>query len=512
MTSIRDLFITIGIKADTAKLAEVDKHLHKVGTAAKWAGAAIAGALSILGGYAIKKAADFEQLDAAFTVMLGSAEKAKKILGELETVASKTSFNFEDIIREAQGLLGRGFKDNEIVPLMMQLSDVAGGLGKDKLPFIAKALSDVKAKGKLLAQESNQFANSGLDIIGEIAVMTGKTKQQMFDMRESGKISEKMVLDAFKRMTSAGGRFYKMAEKQNLTFWGQMSNIKDVGDSLSRVFGKELISALYPIVFAAREWLEANKKIISLRLVEWGRSLGSAVKYIADNFKSIAFYTGVIGAILLSTTFLKTIHALVFAMTTITAGSLITSATWFLLGALALAFFLIIEDIYHYFSGNDSLIGEMAKYNKYLKFALDLWKSIQDVVVGFFVMLFNFDTTHFTDAIKNMFNLFLSLFGTGTTVDSIFKFWADTFTSIGKWITGIIDKVTGFIRGGMSFIGGNFTNPFGMGSQAKIVNNNSTVTPNVTVNVNGGSFNEQTLAQEIDRVMGRSYADVVEDF
>ena len=56
----------------------------------------------------IKAAADHEQLNIAFTTMLGSADKAKTLMEDLSRFAAETPFESSEIQRGAKMLLAYG--------------------------------------------------------------------------------------------------------------------------------------------------------------------------------------------------------------------------------------------------------------------------------------------------------------------------------------------------------------------------------------------------------------------
>ena len=80
---------------------------------------------------AIDLAAQAEQTQLAFEVMLGSAEKAQDVLAGLRKFASSTPFSQADVIGSGRQLLGYDTDAGQIIPTVRMLGDVAAGTGKN---------------------------------------------------------------------------------------------------------------------------------------------------------------------------------------------------------------------------------------------------------------------------------------------------------------------------------------------------------------------------------------------
>lgn len=80
--------------------------------------------------------------------MLGSAEKADKLLRELSNFAQTTPFELTGIRDTAKQLLAMGITQERILPTLKSLGDVAAGLSVP-LERLGLAYGQVIAKGKL---------------------------------------------------------------------------------------------------------------------------------------------------------------------------------------------------------------------------------------------------------------------------------------------------------------------------------------------------------------------------
>ncbi len=195
----------------------------------------------------------------------GSAEKATDFVKKLNAEAAATPFQFEHLAKVSDMLMGFGVAtDQTVIPAMRMLGDIAGG-NADKFNSIALAYSQVMAAGKANMQDMNQLINAGVPILGELAKMYGVNVGQIRNMISSGRVSSEEIEKAFKRMTSAGGMFYKGMEIQSQTFSGKLSTLKDNIKLTAAAVGGPLLDAMKPFVdkiieFAAkvRDFTEKN--------------------------------------------------------------------------------------------------------------------------------------------------------------------------------------------------------------------------------------------------------------
>lgn len=198
----------------------------------------VAGIIKI-GKTAISEAAKLEQLEVSFEVMLGSAEKAKKMIADLQKVAASTPYGQEDVAKAAQTMLGFGVAAEKVIPYVKQLGDIAMG-NRDRFKSLSLAFAQTQAAGKLMGQDLLQMINAGFNPLKEISRKTGKSIGQLKDEMSKGAISAKMVADAFKSATEKSGSFYKMSEKMSKTVAGMWSTMKDNAKMAMAQMGKEL--------------------------------------------------------------------------------------------------------------------------------------------------------------------------------------------------------------------------------------------------------------------------------
>lgn len=178
-----------------------------------------------------------EQSTVSYEVMLGSASKAYNMLSELKKSAAQTPYEFTHLDEGARMMLNFGVAAKDVIPNLSMLGDIASG-DAFKFQRLNLAFSQTFASGKLQGQDLLQFINAGFNPLQELSSMTGRTMESLKDQMHEGGISFNMVADAIKHVTSEGGRFYEMNEKQSQSYLGMISTVKDYfGQAASSIGG-----------------------------------------------------------------------------------------------------------------------------------------------------------------------------------------------------------------------------------------------------------------------------------
>lgn len=221
----------------------------------------------------VKLAADAEVARIELDVLTGNAGKGAKIFEDLEKFAARTSFNVESAAEASRLLLAKGVGDNQLLPTLEMLGNLAMG-DSERLKLLSKAYSDVQAKGKLAAQETNQFAENGVNLMQMLSDTTGRTVGELLAMREAGAITFEMVQEAMVKATTQGGKFFEFTERVNKTFTGQWNSVIEGIQSFGRSIGELVLPRM-------KDWLTEINRVVT------------AVNAMPDKFQ---FVTDMIGA------------------------------------------------------------------------------------------------------------------------------------------------------------------------------------------------------------------------
>lgn len=215
----------------------------------------------------IKEAAAQEQTIIGFNTMIGSLAKSANFMNKLSDFAYKTPFDLQEVQELSKLLMATGFSLKEVLPTMKMLGDVAAGVGKDKLYRIVLAYSQIRGASKLMGQELNQMINANVPLLKAIGDLSGKTADQVKQMMVKGiAIPFSDVAKAFKNMTSEGGLFGNLMEKQMTSFNGIMSQLHDNVYRIKVNVGKALISVLAPLSLLLNNFLELYSAFSSTKI------------------------------------------------------------------------------------------------------------------------------------------------------------------------------------------------------------------------------------------------------
>ena len=300
------------------------------------------GGISTAVGLLVREFSKVENAEAAFTPLLGGAERAKQMVAELNATAASTPFQFEDIAKSANQLLPvmNGNIENTIRTFRM-LGDTAGG-NAQKLDSITRGFTKAMLKGRVDMESLNMIAEAGVPIFTELAASMGVSVQELSDLSRTGQITTTDLTRSFERMTQSGGIFFRGMEIASQTVSGRFSTLKDnvaltaaeLGSVLAPTI-KEIIDQLIGVAQRAREWVKANRELINERFLQFVEvakqavlGVGNAFKWLGENSDSVVTATKVIGGLVVGLKALSVVLAIVNA-------ALIVGASTF--GIIALA-------------------------------------------------------------------------------------------------------------------------------------------------------------------------------
>lgn len=181
---------------------------------------------------------EFQQLEAAFTTLLGSAEKASAMMSDMTKLASTTPFDLKGVASGAQQLLAYGVAADEITDTLTRLGDIAAGLS---LPLndLVYLYGTTLTQGRMYTQDLRQFMGRGIPMAEELAKQFGVAKDKVGELVTAGKVGSEEFKKAIRSMSDAGGKFGGLMDMQSKTITGQISNIEDNLDMMFNNIGKQ---------------------------------------------------------------------------------------------------------------------------------------------------------------------------------------------------------------------------------------------------------------------------------
>jgi tape measure domain-containing protein len=224
----------------------------------------------------VQAAFDRQKVQTSFNVLAGSQQAGELVTKQLVDLQKNTILGAE-VFKQAQTLMGFGFKSTEVADNLRMLGDVAMG-DKEKLGSLTLAFAQVRAGGKLTGQDMLQFINAGFNPMQQMAETTGKSMAALKKEMEQGKISYQMVADAFKNATSEGGRYNNMLAKIAETPAGKMAQLSGAWDEFKVKAG----NAFMPLITGA---LTLANKLMPI-IDNFMTPLGQAISNIVNGFNN----------------------------------------------------------------------------------------------------------------------------------------------------------------------------------------------------------------------------------
>lgn len=269
-----------GLSGVTAGLRRVGDRLAGLATKgfkiAATAGAAVGGAFLTMG---VRAAVAAEQAEVAFEVMLGSAERAKALLGELTAFAAATPFRFPEIRKGAQALLAFGSEAEEIIPTLTTLGDIAAGVGQP-IDELAVIFGKAKIAGRLMAEDVNQLVERGIPVITEFAKILNVSAEDVKKLVSEGAVTFPILEQAFQNMTRDGGRFAGLMERMSRTTGGLFSTMQDDIEVASRDLAIQLLPKIKELIATVQDSVPA--------ITSWGNIFIDTLQGIAEGAAIVA--------------------------------------------------------------------------------------------------------------------------------------------------------------------------------------------------------------------------------
>jgi tape measure domain-containing protein len=206
-------------------------------------GALGVGSLALMGRSAIELASDLEKTTISFETMLGSADKAKQMLKDIQVYAAATPFEQAPLRQSAQMLMNYGIAAESVMPILKQLGDVSAG-DQNKLNGLAYAFAQMTARGHVAGDDLRQMINWGFNPLQEMARTSGRSMASLTEQLHAGGITLEMLNEAFRTASSEGGRFFGMMDKQSRSLFGLWSTAKDEMAVILTEIGTELVKNL----------------------------------------------------------------------------------------------------------------------------------------------------------------------------------------------------------------------------------------------------------------------------
>ena len=285
--SIKNLQVTFGnlakgIDKGSLSVEDFSTSLAGLGTKAGAVAAAVGAAAAVLGvivSKSVQARREMESMEISFSVLTGSMEKSKQLIGQMKALGAASPLQTSDIAKAGQTLMGFGVDIHRVMPILRQLSDISMG-DSQRFQSLSLAFAQMSAQGRLMGQDLNQMVNAGFNPLQIISEKTGKSIGQLKDEMSKGNISSQDIANAFAAATQEGGKFYGMTEKLGKSLNGMFNQQQD---KLNQQWA-ELGEKITPQVVSSMELV--NEAIDDCFVVVNG--LVDLVQEIDSSFKDMA--------------------------------------------------------------------------------------------------------------------------------------------------------------------------------------------------------------------------------
>jgi tape measure domain-containing protein len=254
---------SIGSKARTA--------FDSAANAASRLGKVLAGGLVAGAAFGVRAYARIEQQQVAFETLLGSQDKANRLMKQMKSFANVTPFQFGDVADSAKLLLAGGWKQDAIIPTLTKIGDAASAVSVP-IDRVLMQLTQMKATKAMNWADMRVLSQTGLPVLDILGKKLGKTGEQIREiMSNPGGGSWLAQQGGIEKLIDGLGERYKgMMARQAGTLAGLWSTMKDtfsnnLGDAMAPIadgFIKPFLTKLIPQVESKLKGFAALSKSI----------------------------------------------------------------------------------------------------------------------------------------------------------------------------------------------------------------------------------------------------------
>lgn len=213
---------------------------------------------------------EFELQQKALGAILRDQDKGDELWNQTIQLAVKSPFRVKELITYTKQLAAYRIETEKLHDTTRMLADVSAGLGVDMNRLIL-AYGQVRAAEYLRGTELRQFTEAGIPLLAELAEhftqLEGRavSTADVFEMISKRMVTFADVSQVFQKMTSEGGVFFQMQEKQSETLHGLINNLYDSVDLMMDAIGKEnegtIVGFLKSVKSLAESWREVAVRI-----------------------------------------------------------------------------------------------------------------------------------------------------------------------------------------------------------------------------------------------------------
>lgn len=240
--------------------------------------------------------AQFELQRISLGAILQNQENANALFSQIKTFALTSPVKILDLTKYTKQLAAYKIGYDELFDTTKRLTDVSVGLGV-AMDRVILAYGQVRATGYLRASEIRQFTEMGIPIVEELSKkltqMNGElvSAADVMEIVSKRGISFELVKDVFNDLTSAGGIFYNMQEKQGNTLYGMWAKLGDAASVMyDKIGNTEGVNNAMKSLIENLTTLMRNWEAVAKTLTTVGSVAGIALLYMKSKSTGEAIY------------------------------------------------------------------------------------------------------------------------------------------------------------------------------------------------------------------------------
>ena len=218
-----------------------------------------------------------ENYQLAFENLLGDAQAANDALDAIKADAASTPFDVAGLVSANRLLISTGQSAEEARQVINALGNAvsASGGGNEELQRMAANLQQIANVGQAAAVDIKQFAYAGIDIYGILSDYTGKSREEVQQL----KISYDLLAEALKAASEEGGRYAGAMEAYSQTLQGRMDTLADNAAQLAGALTEGLFQAQGQLVSAAAGWIDTLRSALGAEGITGMLQAGADIAY-----------------------------------------------------------------------------------------------------------------------------------------------------------------------------------------------------------------------------------------
>lgn len=280
MATISEKNIILRLQADTKRaqrdISRISKDVTGLSGVVRNAASTFAGLFAFSGAQAVSQqlsqltrqsvglAISAEQTAVAFETFLGSATRAREVLAQLNEFSRLTPFEPEQVIEAGKSLLAFGIEADKLTETLTAVGNIAAGTGND-FNELAVIFGKARTQGRIFAEDINQLTERGIPIISELAKQFGVAEGEVRDLVSAGRVEFANLERAFQSLTSEGGKFFNLIEKQSQTVGGRISTLVGNFNELLKSIGQRLLPVIGDAVDGLNSLVGVTQRLIALQ-------------------------------------------------------------------------------------------------------------------------------------------------------------------------------------------------------------------------------------------------------